>query len=71
MGGMFFDTAGPGGGRKGRSPQVLEHEVTLQDLYNGKKVKMNMERQAVCGQCHGCPPSINYFQIEDRLCCFL
>lgn len=53
--GMFgFDPAGPGpGGRRGKGPEVIQHEVTLEDLYNGKSVKMNMEREAVCGQCHG------------------
>ncbi|GLB40514.1 putative dnaJ-domain-containing protein [Lyophyllum shimeji] len=51
--GMFFDTAGPGFGRRERGPEVIPHEVTLEDLYNGKTVKMNMERQAVCGLCHG------------------
>lgn len=51
--GMFFNTAGPGPGRRERGPQVIPHEVTLEDLYNGKIVKMNMEREVVCGQCRG------------------
>ncbi|KAG6832823.1 hypothetical protein H0H92_009442 [Tricholoma furcatifolium] len=51
--GMFFDPAGPGPGKRGRGPEVIPHEVTLEDLYNGKSVKMNMEREALCGQCHG------------------
>ncbi|KAG5720934.1 Chaperone protein dnaJ 2 [Termitomyces sp. T112] len=51
--GMFFDPAGPGAGRRGRGPEVIPHEVTLNDLYNGKTVRMNMERQALCGQCRG------------------
>ncbi|KAG6898197.1 hypothetical protein C0992_003309 [Termitomyces sp. T32_za158] len=50
--GLFFDPAGPGS-RRGRGPEVIPHEVTLEDLYNGKTVKMNMEREALCGQCHG------------------
>ncbi|KAG6854393.1 hypothetical protein C0991_007384 [Blastosporella zonata] len=52
-GGMFFDPAGPGAGKRGRGAEVIPHEVTLEDLYNGKSVKMNMEREALCGQCHG------------------
>lgn len=50
--GLFFDPAGPGS-RRGRGPEIISHEVTLEDLYNGKTVKMNMEREALCGQCHG------------------
>ncbi|KAG6850691.1 hypothetical protein H0H93_009849 [Arthromyces matolae] len=53
QGGMFFDPAGPGPGRRGQGPEVIPHEVTLEDLYNGKTVKMNMEREALCGQCQG------------------
>ncbi|KAG6844960.1 hypothetical protein H0H87_002074 [Tephrocybe sp. NHM501043] len=54
-GGMFFDPAGAGAGpgRRGGGPEVIPHEVTLEDLYNGKSVKMNMEREALCGQCQG------------------
>ncbi|KAF8072033.1 hypothetical protein FPV67DRAFT_914547 [Lyophyllum atratum] len=51
--GMFFDTAGPGPGRRASGPEVIPHEVTLEDLYNGKTVKMNMEREALCTQCKG------------------
>lgn len=48
----------PGGGRPGRrhgkgDDSVIPYEVTLEDLYNGKTVKMNMEKEAVCGQCKG------------------
>ncbi len=27
--------------------------MTLEDLYNGKSVKMNMEKEIVCGICKG------------------
>jgi DnaJ family protein A protein 2 len=32
---------------------TVPYEVTLEDLYNGKTVKMNLEREAVCGTCQG------------------
>ncbi|KAF5382067.1 hypothetical protein D9615_004286 [Tricholomella constricta] len=51
--GMFFDPAGAGPGRRGRGPEVIPHDVTLEDLYNGKTVHLNLEREAVCGQCQG------------------
>ncbi|KAI9000640.1 DnaJ-domain-containing protein [Trametes punicea] len=31
----------------------IPYEVTLEDLYNGKTVKMNMEKEIVCGLCKG------------------
>ncbi|KAJ4480078.1 hypothetical protein J3R30DRAFT_3468087 [Lentinula aciculospora] len=36
-----------------QNDSVLPHEVTLEDLYNGKTVKMNMEKQALCNSCKG------------------
>ncbi|KAF8623722.1 hypothetical protein AX17_007419 [Amanita inopinata Kibby_2008] len=55
-GGFSFDSA-PGtsfgrGRRKGQD-SVIPYEVSLEDLYNGKSVKVNMEKEAVCGQCKG------------------
>lgn len=54
-----FDMGG-GGGRGGgpsryaqKNDSVLQHEVTLEDLYNGKTVKMNMEKQVLCSSCKG------------------
>ena len=47
---------GPGhGGRRGGKGDdtVLNYEVTLEDLYNGKSVKMNMEKEVVCTLCKG------------------
>jgi len=64
---QFFQQAGPGffgfdfdmggGGaqarpRKGKDA-VIPHEVTLEELYNGKSVKLNMEKEIVCGLCSG------------------
>ncbi|THH10874.1 hypothetical protein EW145_g1017 [Phellinidium pouzarii] len=60
-GGFSFSFGGPGmGGRggPGRSRKgqdsVIPYEVTLEDLYNGKHVKMNMEKEAICAVCNGC-----------------
>lgn len=49
--------------RRGNS--VTYYDVTLEDLYNGKTVKINLEKEIVCGQCDGCvsytePLSINF-----------
>lgn len=48
---------GPGAGaprQRGKGEDsVIPYEVTLEDLYNGKTVKMNMEKEVVCGQCKG------------------
>lgn len=55
-GGMPFDFAfGPGMKRpktKGDNTTV-PYDVTLEDLYIGKSIKMNMEKEAVCNVCHG------------------
>lgn len=32
---------------------VIPYDVTLEDLYNGKIVKMMMEREVVCSVCKG------------------
>ncbi|KAJ7086075.1 hypothetical protein B0H15DRAFT_356503 [Mycena belliarum] len=51
----FGPGRGPGGGRRrGKGEDaVIPHTVTLEDLYNGKTLKLNMEREAVCGTCKG------------------
>ena len=58
FGGMHFgfDFGGPGGGprRSKGEDSVITYDVTLEDLYNGKSVKMNMEKEAVCSICKGC-----------------
>ncbi|KAF9064179.1 hypothetical protein BDP27DRAFT_1333955 [Rhodocollybia butyracea] len=47
-----FDMGG-GPSFKKRNDSIIEHEVTLEDLYNGKSVKMNMEKQILCTTCKG------------------
>ena len=47
-----FDFGGPGRGKK-RGNETIDYEVTLEDLYNGKSVKMNMEKEVVCSVCNG------------------
>lgn len=42
-----------GGGRRGGEDSVIPHKVTLEDLYNGKSIKMNMEKEVVCSVCKG------------------
>jgi DnaJ family protein A protein 2 len=49
----FFDFGGGGPRRhKGQDTEV-PYDVTLEDLYNGKSVKMNMEREIICNTCQG------------------
>ncbi|KAJ1307579.1 hypothetical protein OPQ81_001676 [Rhizoctonia solani] len=51
MGGMG---PGPSRGHSARSKDsVIPYEVTLEDLYNGKTVQMNMTRDVICLQCNG------------------
>ncbi|TFY60811.1 hypothetical protein EVG20_g7283 [Dentipellis fragilis] len=59
-GGMRFDFGsfgGMGGGafrkRTKGEDSVIPYEVTLEDLYNGKNVKMMMEKEVECGTCKG------------------
>ncbi|KII89757.1 hypothetical protein PLICRDRAFT_39921 [Plicaturopsis crispa FD-325 SS-3] len=56
-GGMFgfdFGHAGGGAGRRRKGQDsVIPYEVSLEDLYNGKHVRMNMEKEIVCGTCKG------------------
>ena len=47
---------GHGGSHRHRTrgdDSVIPYDVTLEELYNGKIVKMNMEKEAVCGTCKG------------------
>ncbi|EUC54650.1 DnaJ central domain protein [Rhizoctonia solani AG-3 Rhs1AP] len=52
--GMFNMGSGPsrGGGSRSRD-SVIPYEVSLEDLYNGKNVQMNMTRDVICLQCNG------------------
>ncbi|TFK27171.1 chaperone regulator [Coprinopsis marcescibilis] len=52
-GGGFGFNFGPGRRTKGED-EVIPYEVTLEDLYNGKTVKMNMEKDIICTGCKGC-----------------
>ena len=55
--GFSFSFGGPGMGGSGRprkgQDSVIPYDVTLEDLYNGKQVKMNMEKEVVCNACNG------------------
>lgn len=50
--GSGFGFGGPRRRSKGED-SVIPYEVTLEDLYNGKSVKMNMEKEVVCSVCKG------------------
>ncbi|KAI1318306.1 hypothetical protein EDD11_006819 [Mortierella claussenii] len=61
-GGGFFGgddlpgAGGPGGRRnRARRGEDISHNlnVTLEDLYNGKTTKLSLEKNVVCGLCHG------------------
>ncbi|KAH7106290.1 DnaJ-domain-containing protein [Auriculariales sp. MPI-PUGE-AT-0066] len=55
-GGFGFDFSGGagGGGRRHRGEDtVIPLDVTLEDVYNGKTVKMALEKNVICGQCTG------------------
>ncbi|KAF9578035.1 hypothetical protein BGW38_006395 [Lunasporangiospora selenospora] len=56
MGGMGGMGGGPRGGRnQPRRGEDIAHNlnVTLEDLYNGKTTKMSLEKNVICGPCHG------------------
>lgn len=45
---------GPGSRRRTRGEDsVIPYDVSLEDLYNGKTVKLNMEKEVLCGVCKG------------------
>ncbi|KAJ7454798.1 DnaJ-domain-containing protein [Mycena latifolia] len=57
-GAQFGFNFGPGGAgpsrRRGKGEDaVIPHTVTLDELYNGKTLKLNLEKEAVCGTCKG------------------
>ncbi|KAI0067380.1 DnaJ-domain-containing protein [Artomyces pyxidatus] len=51
----FGGGGGPGNFRKRTKGEdsVIPYEVSLEDLYNGKSVKMMMEKEIECGTCKG------------------
>ena len=59
--GDIFDLFGMGGGGGRRGPQPKRQvkpigkivEVTLEDLFNGKVIEFEMERQRICSKCNG------------------
>jgi len=49
-----FDFGPDMGRRSGKGEDsVIPYDVTLEDLYNGKSVKVNMEKDVICTQCKG------------------
>ena len=54
FGGFDFGPGMRGPRRTKGQDSNIPYEVTLEDLYNGKTVKMNMEKEIVCGLCKGC-----------------
>ncbi|KAI0710127.1 DnaJ-domain-containing protein [Earliella scabrosa] len=53
FGGFDFGPGMRGPRRTKGQDSNIPYEVTLEDLYNGKTVKMNMEKEIVCGLCKG------------------
>ena len=52
--GFDFGGAGPRGARRTKgNDSTIPYDVTLEDLYNGKSVRMNMEKEIICGTCKG------------------
>jgi DnaJ family protein A protein 2 len=55
-GSFNFEFGGPGRPFRKRNKgedSVVPYEVSLEDLYNGKTVKVNMEKEVECGVCKG------------------
>ncbi len=44
---------GPGPKRRKGEDTIVPYDVTLEDLYNGKSVKLAMEKEVVCSTCKG------------------
>lgn len=53
--GASFDSAGPGPSRRPRrgANTDVRYEISLEEVYRGKRVVMNLERDRVCGGCKG------------------
>jgi len=50
----FSYNFGPGPKRRKGEDTTVPYDVTLEDLYNGKSVKLNMEKEIICSTCKGC-----------------
>lgn len=48
-----FNFDGNNGRRRAKTTNIT-YEVTLEDLYNGKHVKLNLEKETLCTTCKGC-----------------
>lgn len=69
-GGTFFDFAGGSGPRRRKGEDTeIPYQVTLEDLYNGKSVKINMEKEVVCGTCNGLAHSMYGIIARSRYVC--
>ncbi|KAH8991342.1 hypothetical protein EDB86DRAFT_2936135 [Lactarius hatsudake] len=49
----FGNARGPFRKRNKGEDSVIPYDVTLEEIYNGKTVKVNMEKEAECGVCKG------------------
>ncbi|KAL9714213.1 hypothetical protein Ac2012v2_002523 [Leucoagaricus gongylophorus] len=49
----FSYNFGPGPKRRKGEDTTVPYDVTLEDLYNGKPVKLNMEKEIICSTCKG------------------
>ncbi|KAI9570525.1 hypothetical protein HD554DRAFT_2170129 [Boletus coccyginus] len=68
-GATFFDFGGGPGPHKHKGEDTeIPHQVTLEDLYNGKSVKINMEKEVICGTCSGSGARGNAKPKECTLC---
>jgi DnaJ family protein A protein 2 len=48
-----FDSAGPSRKPQRAANTDVAYEINLEDVYKGKRVVMNLERDRVCGGCKG------------------
>lgn len=48
-----FDSAGPSRKPRRAANTDVGYEINLEDVYKGKRVVMNLERDRVCGSCKG------------------
>jgi DnaJ family protein A protein 2 len=48
-----FDSAGPSRKPRRAANTDVGYDINLEDVYKGKRVVMNLERDRVCGSCKG------------------